>query len=169
MARWRLTGKHYLKVPGTEWEREEVNVQTQKPMRKRYPVGLFLNPDDVSDCNYPGEIIVAYADSAQGRDIIFEGPPTPDMEPLDPEAAEISDRLRPTWIHPIESLDGGFSGALLNNLQQQIMDIQNRPQPTVSAGGISRSDFDELKKMVTSLNDQNAALQAELEAMRSNE
>src|SRR6266705_2613092 len=105
MARWRLLTGHYLNVEGTEWEYKETDRNTGKQARKVFAVPLFMDPNDPSDHNYPGEIIVAnIADRAFARDIIFLGDPTPDMEPLDAEAEAISESLAPKWTHPIESL-----------------------------------------------------------------
>jgi hypothetical protein len=108
MARFRLTGKHYLHtVPGTEWEQKEVDATTGRQAIRRYPVPLHLDPDNPADHNYPGEIIVSTkADRAHPRDIVFKGPPTPDMEPIDEEADKLIAPLRAKWEknHPIESL-----------------------------------------------------------------
>lgn len=106
MARWRLMSAHYLNVPGTEYEHREVSRETGKQAVKRYPVPLFLNPNDPADCNYPGEIIVAdKANRLHPKDLVFVGPPTPEMEPLDEEAEKISAKHREKWDkHPIESL-----------------------------------------------------------------
>lgn len=103
MARWRLTAAHYLKVPGTEWEYKEVDMTSGRQARKVFPVPLHLDPNNPSDCNYPGDIIVKQG-KGEPRDIIFEGPPTPDMEPLDDEAEAISAKWREKWSHPIEDL-----------------------------------------------------------------
>lgn len=107
MARWRLTAAHYLKVPGTEWEQKETDQQTGKQGRKVYPVPLYLDPNNAADCNYPGEIIVSNKHSAaHPKDIVFSGPPTPDMEPIDDEAIKITEPLKRKWetTHPIEAL-----------------------------------------------------------------
>ena len=92
MARWRLTQKHYLNVPGTEFEYRETT-HYGKQIKKNFPVPMFLDPENPGDCNYnqdgesrsgnsntPGEIIVAWADGTERpRDIIFTGSPTLDM------------------------------------------------------------------------------------------
>lgn len=100
MARWRLTGKHYLPVPGTEYEYKETNEDTGRQARKVFPVPLFLDPESPKDWNYreDKEIIVAHADGAhRPRDIIFTGPPTVEMEPLDEEAEAITEQMRLGW------------------------------------------------------------------------
>jgi len=103
MARWKLNGKHYLNVPGTEWEYEETT-NTGKRHRQRLPVPLYLDPDDREYQNNDGDIIVSYAATAQKGDVIFVGLPTQDMEALDEEAEAITAKLRELWINPIESL-----------------------------------------------------------------
>ena len=78
MARWRLMNAHYLNVSGTEWEHKETDRSTGKQARKVFPVPMLLNPEDPADHNYPGEIIVAHeGKTAQRRDIIFVGQPSP--------------------------------------------------------------------------------------------
>lgn len=146
MARFRLKGKHYLNVPGTEWEQEETPLgKGGKTLRKRYHVPTYFDPEDQSDQNYPGEIIVATEASKQyPKDIIFAGPPTADMEPLDDEAQELFDSYRPIWEgrHPIESLPGTFGDALREQFEKEIE----------SKGGlkatpnVSLAEFEELKK-----------------------
>ena len=55
MARWKLTQKHYLMVPGTKWEYVENDRSTGRPIRKTYDVPLFLDPEDPSAWNYVTE------------------------------------------------------------------------------------------------------------------
>lgn len=111
MARWRLMSAHYLKVPGTEYELKEVDRATGKQATKRFPVNLYLNPNDPADCNYPGEIIVTSSkNKVYPKDIYFIGPPTSEMEPLDEEAEKISKQWEKKWEnHPIESLPATMS------------------------------------------------------------
>ena len=161
MARWRLTAPHYINVPGTEWEYKEIDQTTGRQGRKVFPVPRLLNPNDGADCNYPGEIIVAYAGPlAQGRDIIFEGGPTPDMEPLDEEAKVITESLRPTWQHPIETLpvNGGYSASLIASFEKQMSETLARAPNT----SVSQSDFEKLQSQVAALMAQNAELQAKV-------
>lgn len=164
MARWRLTNKHYINVPGTEWEYEEVSRETGKRARKRFAVPLFLNPDDPSDCNYSGEIIVAYEDKKHERkDILFLGDPTPDMEAIDEEAEAISLTFKDRWSHPIESLpsNGDFSQSLLTVLQRQLDEAlrKNPLMPTnASEDQVGKGAFAELQAQVNQLMEQNAEL-----------
>src|SRR6516164_5357111 len=99
MARWKLLASHYLNVPGTEWEQRETPRETGKEVRKRYFIPRLLNIEDPGDWTekyrndlgqvFGGDIIVCFAGRGQPKDIVFEGLPTPDMEPLDEEAEAI--------------------------------------------------------------------------------
>lgn len=174
MARWQLKQAHYLKVPGTEWEYKEQNRDTGRQARKVYEVPLYLNPDDPSDHNYRQDemIVVCHEGKGLPRDIVFEGPPTPDMEPLDDEAQEISEAERPKWIHPIESLPGqGYGDALLAGFQKQLAEViagarAAAPVPSVSVAGISAEAFEALQKQVAALAAQNEDLTAKLAEKR---
>lgn len=163
MARWKLTAAHYLNVPGTEVEFKETNRDTGRQARKLYEVPLLLNPEDPADHNYPGEIIVAQG-TAQGKDILFVGEPTPDMEPLDEEARKISDSLRPKWAHPIESMPANgetYSEALLRTFTTQVTRaMSGQPVQPTSAPGIDPAAFAELQRQVTELQKINKGLMA---------
>jgi polyhydroxyalkanoate synthesis regulator phasin len=150
--RWRLTTGHYLNVPGTEWEQRETNRETGKQARRVYSVPLLLDPRDPADHNYPGEIVVAYEGKGQGRDIIFVGEPTPDMEPLDDEAQALSDSLRSKWNHPIDSLDGGYATDIFQKLERQLSTLLAKAQPVaIPADTVSKADFDALKAQLEEL------------------
>lgn len=167
MARWRLTAAHYLNVPGTEYEYKETDRNTGKQARKVFLVPALLNPDDPSDCNYPGEIIVCVEGKGQGRDIVFTGPPTPDMEPLDDEAEAISASHRPAWQHPIDSLpvNGDYSAQLFAMLEKQMSAaLKGKPAPNASAKGVDTEAFAKLQEQVASLIEQNAKLLEQLTA-----
>ena len=133
MARWRLREKHYLRVPGTEWEYREVTMAGRQG-RKIFQVPLYLDPEDPGCHNYPGEIIVA--DKPYNRDYVFEGPPTPEMEPLDDEAEAISKAESVNWVNPIESLPGTYNQSLLEHLEKQVAELQvgQRVAPVSGAG-----------------------------------
>lgn len=154
MARWRLTAKHYLNVPGTEWEQKEIDTKTGKQARKIYLVNLHLDPEMPADHNYPGEIIVCLAGKGHPRDIVFEGDPTVDMEPLDAEAEAISAARSKYWIHPIDSLPAGetYGDALVKRLEQMIVSA-SKQAPTPADATIA-----ELMAQVRALTDQVAAL-----------
>lgn len=160
---------HYLNVPGTEWEYKETDRNTGRQGRKVWNVPLFLDPRDAADHNYRelGEIIVSDGQGAMGRDIIFVGDPTPDMEPLDAAAEAISKSFEHRWIHPIESLPGqGYSQSLLDDLQRQIAQLsagqQAKPAAPVSINGIDPQAFAEMQAQMKLLMEQNAALQNQL-------
>jgi hypothetical protein len=148
MARFRLKDKHYLNVPGTEWEQSETSQATGKQARKRYKTPLYLDPDQAADQNYPGEIIVTTkADPRYPRDILFEGLPTVDMEPLDEEATKLITPILARGEHPIESLSGTFSEHLLSQFESQIMEKIKSPsvEPRIAA---LQKQIDELKALV---------------------
>lgn len=105
MARWALKEKHYLRIPGTEWEYKETNEATGRQARKVFEVPLHLDPEYPGDQNYPDQVIVTNKpDPTYPRDYHFLGDPTPEMEPLDAEASAISASLQPKWSHPIEDI-----------------------------------------------------------------
>lgn len=173
MARWRLTAPHYLNVPGTEWEQRELNTTTGKQARKVYAVPLHLDPSNPSDQTPPGsgDIFVCHEGKGQGRDIVFIGPPTPDMEPLDDEARAITAEWAKKWNHPIESLganapDGGFGALLVDRFERQIEQLLKvgsaQPAQAVSAGMVSEERFKALEDQIAALMAQNAELQAQL-------
>jgi hypothetical protein len=68
-----------------------------------------------ADFNHPGEIIVA-AEATEGqrndpRDYIFDGRPTPEMEPLNEAAQALTDASRQKWDNPIDNfpVNGGMT------------------------------------------------------------
>ena len=163
MARWRLREKHYLIIrtlpDGTDvvWEQKETSQQTGRSMRKLYPVPMFLDPDPNSpgDHNYPGQVIVCWEDKGQPADYVFEGEPTPDMEPLDDEAKKVSASLKDKWIHPIESLEGGFSATIMTRLEALMAKVAIQPPAPAN------SDMAKLTQMVESMQEEIAQLRAE--------
>lgn len=176
MARWRLRDKHYLNVPGTEWEYKETDRETNRQARKVFEVPLYLNPEDSADWNYRDQqaIIVANKfDRAYPRDIVFVGPPTPDMEPLDEEAERITQGFIDSgaWKHPIESLNMNYSQSVLSDFERQLAETLARAgglpkaQPqNISLGGVSTEQFEKLQEQVAALMEQNARLQKEIQA-----
>ena len=172
MARWRLTTAHYLKVQGTEWEYQETSQMTGKIQRHRFPVPMMLDPKDASDWNYRQDemIVVCWEDKGLPKDYVFEGNPTADMEPLDDEAQAVTDSLKQSWVHPIESLaaTGGLGGALLADFEKQLTAaLRNAtaaavaPVQAVSMNGVDPGAFAKLQQQVQELMAINAALQAE--------
>lgn len=166
MARWKLTAAHYLNVPGTEWEHKETSRETGKQVRKIYPVPMHLDPKADSDWNYrphmgeDGEIIVCYEGKGQPKDIVFEGLPTPDMEPLDEEARILSSRI-PQKAKEYEHLSMGEG--VLEGIMKQIAQAMTTGMPqAISVAGVDPKEFSQLKDMVNQLMEQNAALQAQI-------
>lgn len=160
MARWRLLNPHYINV-GDEWEYKETSKETGRQARKVFHVPTLLDPKDVSQCNYDGEIVVGNGTKCMPKDYIFSGPPTPDMEPMDEEAQAISDSQRSKWIHPIESLPGNFSQSILDIFQRQVdAAVVGAPTKPISVGQIDPSDFKALQEQVAQLMARNAELEA---------
>jgi hypothetical protein len=169
MARWKLTDAHYLNVPGTEWEYKETNRDTGRQARKVYEIPQYLNPKDAADWNYREEeaIIVSNKfDPAHSRDIIFRGPPTPDMEPLDDEARVITQGFieRGAWKHPIESLNMTYSQSVLSEFEQRLAEVMTKGMPkysgpSVSAKGIDPAAFERLQQQVAELMERNTQLE----------
>jgi hypothetical protein len=144
MPRWRLTAGHYLMVPGTEWEYREVN-DKGKQSRKIFEVPAYLHPDDPGDHNYPGEIIVGQ-EPCEPKDIIFFGPPTPDMAPLDEAAQAMSDKESVKWTHPIENVSVGR-----DDVGNALRDIAAINASSKASGTVPREEFDELKAQLAAL------------------
>lgn len=157
MARWRLRNPHYLNVPGTEYDYKETSEATGKSKRVIFEVPMLLNTNDQSDYNYPGEIIVAHGDAKhEPRDIIFVGPPTPEMEPLDDEAQAISDALAPNWIPPVDSLAAQGNGGLSDEAKLMMKEfagmigekLSGNNQPLAS---VSIEEFNALKAQMAEM------------------
>jgi len=158
--RWRLNEPHYLNVPvlpdGTrvEWEHKETARETGRTVRKLYTVPMLLDPKDPADFNHPGEIVVTHdvegARMTRG-DYIFEGKPTPGMEPLNEAAEALTAECRHAWEHPINSLpaNGGMSTAEQDFMQRMIDAFAKAvPQPNQT---VPQSDYDELKVRLAKL------------------
>lgn len=154
MARWRLTEPHYINghYPGmdvTEWEYKEIDRENGREIRKRFKVPAYFDRDQ----------IVCHEGKGQRTDCVFEGDPTPSMEPLDDEAREITEACRPTWgEHAIESLPGqGFTETLLQHFQRKLDEVAAKGAPVV-ASGVSKEEFDTMKAQLAELMAQNAEL-----------
>ena len=175
MARWRLTQPHYLQVPGTEWEYKETDRETNRQARKVYEVPLYLDPRDAADWNYRSEEAIIVSNKfnpAFRRDVVFTGPPTPDMEPLDDEAKEITQGYIDSgaWTNPIDSLNMNYSQSVLSDFERRMAELlANMPNlvkpqapPSMSLGAISVQDFEKLQKQVATLMERNAQLEEAL-------
>jgi hypothetical protein len=79
--------------------------------RHTYKVPVLLDTNNPQDFNDADGIIVCFEGKGERNDITFVGNPTPDMEPLDDEAEEITAAAREKWDHPIDSLpaNGGMN------------------------------------------------------------
>jgi hypothetical protein len=155
MARWKVTAKHYIHAEQygqpTEWERQEMNVDTGRQFRKTYKVPMLVDPDDKWCINqHEGICVVARKGTERPGDIIFFGPPTPDMEPLDDAAQAETDAEKHKWVNPIDSLapeiGQEFGKQLLEALNRQI-DAAAMPKNT-SLKGASNDEIQQLKDMI---------------------
>lgn len=139
MARWQLTEPHYLNTKESKWEFETKNRTTGRSERKQFPVPTHLDPNIEGDWNYTdrigsnivdGKIIVCWEGKGEPNDIVFEGPPTPGMLPLDDEAKEISAGF--DWI-PTKGLDensqfNSFAQQTLIKLTEELKSTAAAPQ-----------------------------------------
>ena len=158
MARWKLEEAHYLfgrppDLEEVEWEYKETDRINGRERRKRFKVPFY----------FEAETVVCLEGKGQPTDCIFEGTPTPAMQPLDDEAKQISAQYSGAWVHPIESLPGqGYSASLLNGLEKQLAELSAKmPAPTtVVESGVSREEFELLQSQFAALMAQNAELQA---------
>ncbi len=160
MARWKLNEPHYLlgyppDLPdGVEWEYKETDRINGRERRKRFKVPFYFD----------NETIVCHEGKGLPTDFVFEGDPTPAMEPIDDEAKALSAKHAKSWIHPIESLPGqGFTASLLGGLEKQLAELSAKmpvPATTVTESGVSRIEFEALQAQLAELMAQNAELQA---------
>jgi hypothetical protein len=158
MARWKLTAKHYLNVPGTFWRHEETSRDTGERIEQMYPVPKHLDPDDPRQQNRQGEVIVCLEGKGERGDIIFTGKPTPDMEPIDDEAEAITAIERPKWQDPIETLpmNGDFSQSLFTMLQNKL----DAAATAQSLPSVDPAAFVLMQEQLATLMDRNAELEA---------
>ena len=158
MARWKLQEAHYLfgrppDLDEVEWEYKETDRVNGRERRKRFKVPFYFD----------AETIVCLEGKGLPTDSIFEGTPTPAMEPLDEEAKALSATHAGSWQHPIESLPGqGFTASLLGSLEKQVAELASKmPHPSpVVASGVSKEEFEALKEQLAQLMAQNAELMA---------
>lgn len=159
MARWKLATGHYLKCVGVEWEYNETDRNTGRPIRQRMPVPRFLDPKDPADWtnkwgnkdNENGEIVVCHEGKGQKGDIPFFGDPTPDMIPVDDEAMTISKGFEEQWKYkPDDPVAGGFSQSQVDSMQLKMaeMEAKSNVVPGLEA----------LAKAVASIAEQNQVL-----------
>jgi hypothetical protein len=120
---------------------------------------MLLDPRDPADFNHPGEIIVAVDAGANGRndprDYIFDGKPTPEMEPLNEAAQAITDAARSKWDHPINSLP--INGSMSTQEQAFMQNMMTEFAKTIGAALpqgntiIANDETAELKERIAKL------------------
>ncbi len=156
MARWKVTAKHYLHAEQygqpTEWERQETNQDTGRMFRKTYKVPMYIDPEDPQCVNkHEGFCVVSRKGTEKPGDIVFFGPPTPDMEPLDDGAQAETDAEKHKWVDPINSLPmaiGEEAGqVILRSIEQQIASV-GLAGVSQSPRGSTSTDIQSLKEMV---------------------
>lgn len=166
MARWRLTEKHYLNVPGTKWEFMSTDRNTGRPVKKVFTVPLYIDPEDKDSWNYRGEgmfedgsVIVCHEGKGQPRDIVFIGDPTPGMLPLDDEAVAISAQFSwtPTQGLDEESQSNSHQQKLLLGLIDQMAELQTRATQAPSMPGM-----EQFMQVMTAMMQQNSQVLAAL-------
>jgi hypothetical protein len=158
MARWKLATAHYLNTNDTQWEYNEANRTTGKPIRVRFDVPRFIDPRDPADWtkswgprdNSDGECIVCWAGKGDPSDIVFKGDPTPDMIPVDDEAREVSASFEDRWRYKPETSEISYSQALVDEFQ---MELANKMTKPVEIPGLQ-----ELAQSVALMVQQNAEL-----------
>jgi len=160
MARWRVNAPHYIHAEQygepTSWVREETNRDTGRAFRRTFTVPLLVDPNDPTCINkHVGYCVVATPGTEQPGDIVLspQTKPTPDMEPLDAEARQISDLERPKWKSPIDNmpitLGEDFSALIMRKLEQQINDVtREKMAPSQSLAGAGANEIAELKAMI---------------------
>lgn len=155
MARWRVTAKHYINArqfgEDTTWVREETNRDTGRAFRRTFQVPLYIDPEDPICINKNvGYCVVATEGHEMPGDIILDGPPTPDMEPMDDHARELTAAEAPKWKDPINGLPiqlgENFGDQLLAMLSSQV-NSASKPGNT-SLNGVGSNELAELKAMI---------------------
>jgi hypothetical protein len=173
MARWQLTEPHYLNVPGNKWEMEIKNRTNGRSERKQFLVPMHLDPNIEGDWNYQdrlgnnivdGKIIVCWEGKGEDADIVFAGPPTPGMLPLDDEAR--AETAKYSWT-PTAGLDeqsqaNSFSQQLLIQFTEELKGVAGDTQ-NVNAG------MAEFMKTMAAMMQQQTAILAQLAAARDGE
>jgi hypothetical protein len=157
MARWKLMQPHYLTIlhlpDGTtgEWVKEETNRTTGRMARHTYKVPVLLDTNNPQDFNDPDGIIVCFEGKGERNDITFFGNPTPDMEPLDDEAEEITAAAREKWDHPIDSLpaNGGMNDKEMAFMERMMKAFGGGQAPAPAV--VPNAEVEALKAQVAKL------------------
>jgi hypothetical protein len=177
MARWRLRTSHYLNVVEPwEWEYKQINRKTGREDRLRMQVPRFLDLKDPSDWTekpdgvgvakggsfdeVDGNIIVCHKGKGNPGDVEFLGDPTPEMDPLDAEAREISASFATAWQYKPEGMDGiSHSQSLIERFDTEMASIRDKaqvPQQLVIPG------LEDLVKQLVTLSANQAAMMEKL-------
>lgn len=169
MARWKLTEPHYLQVEGIKWEYSEVDRVTGRPKRTQFPVPLHLDPNIESDATHrhdawSWDICVSDGHNADPKDLIYTGPVTPGMLPLDDEAKAITakaakDKWCPTAGLDPESQNESYTNKLLSGFIDQMTLAQTSAQQAPQIAGL-----EEMLKSMTAIMAQQTQLLAALAA-----
>lgn len=163
MARWKVNSKHYIHAEQygqpTEYVREETNRDTGRTFRKALVVPMLIDPEDPSCINrFNGMCVVATEGSEQPGDIVFFGPPTMEMEPLDDEARKITEAEQHKWVSPIDGLPAqvgeDFAAVLLRGLESQLNAARSQPQEAVLLKSVSNSEVADLKALLAAQQEQ---------------
>ena len=170
MARWRLTQPHYFNtIPPTKYRYEETDRDTGERNVAEFDVCRHVDPNNPRDCRSQGECIACNDPKlAQRGDWVFTGDPTPDMQPIDSEAEEISASFAEKWKGPMSEeafpSTGGFGGALLRQFEAQLVEaMKNGPTINpISGKGVDPADFAKLQEQVAQLMGRNAELEAKV-------
>lgn len=137
MARWKLIASHYLNVRDEEWEYTEMARGTGRTIRKKFNVPRHLDVNDPS-CwterwgpkgDEEGCINVCHEGKGNPGDITFFGEPTPEMLPLDDEAAAISASYEAKWKYRPDEFKDSYSQSLVEQFQGAMADAQSRIKP----------------------------------------
>ena len=148
MARWKLTEKAYLRVPGTEYDYKETDETTGASNRVIFKVPRYLDPEDKRLARSPEGLVCAYAGSEKKGDWVFEGPPIMGMEPLDAEAEALTAEMQESW-------GGQFIGNDMDSSQQLVKMMADTLSSFKATSGPSSSvppaEVLDLKKQVEEL------------------
>lgn len=150
MARWRLTEKAYLRVPGTEYDYKETDEETGVVNRVIFPVPRFLDPEDRRLCRSAEGLVCAYAGSGKKGDWIFEGPPIMGMEPLDEEAERLTAEMQQAWGAQFVGGDLDSSQELVRMMADTLSSFKATSGPT---SPVPSAEVIALQKQVADLTD----------------
>ncbi len=147
MARWKLTEPHYLAVEGIKWEYSEVDRVSGRPKRTQFPVPLHLDPNIESDWTHKldawsGDIIISDGNDPDPKCLVYKGPVTPGMLPMDDEAKAITAKAAKDKWAPTEGLDpeaqnNSYTNKLLSGFIDQMTQMQSSAVAAPPAAGMA--------------------------------